>query len=80
MIKIGDYIRWWTDSDMPGMRKSYAGTVIKDHPGWNYYLTVDCIDGKRRKFYLSTRKDADGKVLYEPEYTNFTAIIEGRDE
>lgn len=70
MIKIGDYIRWWMGDGKN--RKSYAGTVTEEHPGWNYYFTVACIDGKTRHFSLTTVKGEDGAVKYEPEYINWS--------
>lgn len=75
VIEIGDYIRWWVESDFPGMKKSYAGIVIKEHPGWIYYYTVACIDGKERYFKITTVTDNYGSTVYEPEYINYTKEI-----
>ena len=69
--KIGDYIRWWVEGNFPGTKKSYAGTIIEEHPGWRYHFKVACVDGKDRFFKISTLVGTD-EILYEPEYINYS--------
>lgn len=67
---IGHYIRWWVVES--GFRKSYAGTVVSESLGWQSWITIDCVDGKRRKLLLTIYKDKCGETTYEPEYIDYT--------
>jgi len=69
--KVGDYIRFWqTLAD--GTERSYGGTVIEEHPGWNYRLIVFCVDGRKRSFSVSAVKGIDGYYKYEPRFVIYS--------
>ena len=67
--EIGDYIRFWENE--PAGRKSYGGTVIKEHIDWTCYVSVFCVDGAIRILCLTTTIGKDGNVKYKPEYINY---------
>jgi hypothetical protein len=65
---IGKRIKWFIKIPESNDKSQYEGTIIKERPGWSYWVYILCDDGVERNLCLSSTKNINGEYTYKPEY------------
>jgi hypothetical protein len=65
---VGKRIKWSIEIPEPEEKVQYEGVIIKERPGWSYWVYIRCDDGVERNLCLSSTMDHTGKYTYKPKY------------